>query len=128
MSNDLVNKADPTAMGRRTFNKLTLASAVAGIMFGTSSAQASPIRGGRLRAAVPSGSAGDTLDPHKSQGDSDIFRVCTLYSRLVDFKPGAGAVPALATEWEALEGGKKWVFKLRSGVEFHNGNPWKLQT
>ena len=36
--------------------------------------------------------------------------------RLADIKPG------LATEWAAVEGdGKRWIFKLRQGVKFHDG-------
>ena len=35
---------------------------------------------------------------------------------LADIKPG------LATEWSAVEGdGKRWIFKLRQGVKFHDG-------
>src|SRR3990167_4606084 len=35
--------------------------------------------------------------------------------------------PLLATEWKALEDGKVWEFKLRKGVEFHNGEPFNAE-
>ena len=30
-------------------------------------------------------------------------------------------MPELAESYEASDGGKRWVFNLRQGVEFHNG-------
>ena len=30
-------------------------------------------------------------------------------------------IPELAESWEPTPDAKKWIFKLRKGVEFHNG-------
>ena len=38
--------------------------------------------------------------------------------------PDMKLVPALATEWEVLDEGKRIRFKLREGVTFHNGEPF----
>src|SRR5262249_59108330 len=38
-------------------------------------------------------------------------------------RPDGKLLPSLATEWK-LQGPTAWVFKLRSGVKFHNGDPF----
>ncbi len=40
---------------------------------------------------------------------------------LVDIAPTGEAIPYLATSWEPSNGAKTWTFKLRKGVQFHNG-------
>lgn len=35
--------------------------------------------------------------------------------------------PALATDWEMSEDGLTWIFKLREGVKFHDGEPWNAE-
>jgi peptide/nickel transport system substrate-binding protein len=44
-----------------------------------------------------------------------------LRNPLVEQDYKGNAIPELAESWEASEGAKRWVFKLRKGVEFHNG-------
>ena len=39
--------------------------------------------------------------------------------------PTASSSPGLATEWK-LQGQTTWVFKLRQGVKWHNGDPFTL--
>lgn len=47
---------------------------------------------------------------------------------LVRYKPGSDQlVPALAKSWETKEGGKVWVFHLRSDAKFCDGTPVKAQ-
>ena len=42
------------------------------------------------------------------------------------FNNATGEVePQLATEWSTEDGGKTYIFKLREGVKFHNGEPFK---
>ncbi|HEX3996061.1 MAG TPA: ABC transporter substrate-binding protein [Acetobacteraceae bacterium] len=54
----------------------------------------------------------------------------TLYDGLVNWdltsadKP-SGLIPGLATEWGADPSNRRrWTFKLRQGVKFHDGTPW----
>ena len=37
--------------------------------------------------------------------------------------PTAPLQPVLAESWEPRDGGKVWVYKIRSGVVFHDGKP-----
>jgi len=63
------------------------------------------------------------LDPHLSTSSNDIRISFNLYDNLTSRRPDGKLVPALATEWK-LQGQQAWVFKLRSGVKFHNGDPF----
>ncbi len=54
------------------------------------------------------------------------FRVLSdIYEGFVSSTPEGGNVPALATSWAALDGGKHgFRFKLRPNVTFHTGRPF----
>ncbi len=45
-----------------------------------------------------------------------------LRNNLIEVGPGGVIVPELAESWEASDDQKTWVFKIRQGVDFHNGN------
>ncbi len=47
-----------------------------------------------------------------------------VYETLVRLTPDLELIPGLAISWEAAEGGKTWVFRLREGVKFHDGTPF----
>jgi peptide/nickel transport system substrate-binding protein len=48
-----------------------------------------------------------------------------IYEGLTDFEPGKTTpVPALATSWEASDDGLEWIFHLREGVKFTDGEPF----
>ena len=92
----------------------------------TSNALAAQQRGGHLRVAVDGGSTSDTLDiTWATGGTHSQSMIDTFRNKLVDYIRSAdGRVsldPDLATEWGHSNDGKRWTFKLRQGVEFHNG-------
>lgn len=70
------------------------------------------------------GRGGDSvsLDPAR-ETDGESLNVCdNIFEGLVMFKPGTTEIqPGLAESWEVLDGGKEYIFKLRSGVQFHDG-------
>jgi len=61
-----------------------------------------------------------TLDP-STEFSNSVVVLANLYECLVKYTP-SGLKPWLAVSWEALNGGKEWVFHLRRGVKFHSGN------
>lgn len=81
-----------------------------------------PKKGGRLRAALSGGSTSNTLDPAISD---DIYTSClfwgTLHNYLTEINNDGRLIGELAESFEASDNAKKWVFRLRKGVEFHNG-------
>ena len=44
-----------------------------------------------------------------------------LKNNLIEIDHKGNYIPELAENWEAKTGAKEWIFKLRKGVEFHNG-------
>ena len=63
------------------------------------------------------------FDPHFSTSSNDIRVSFNLFDNLVSRHPDGKLYPGLATEWK-LSGQTTWTFKLRSGVKYHNGDPF----
>ncbi|WP_183091317.1 ABC transporter substrate-binding protein [Streptomyces radicis] len=82
-----------------------------------------PVRGGTLRVGVLSGGSAEVLDPAKASAWPDWPRIRALYDPLFRTVPG-GIEPALAESAEAEDTAASWVFRLRRGVEWHDGRPF----
>ena len=82
---------------------------------------AAPKRGGRLRIAVYDFSTADTLNPTSGSGSGLWGLGYQLKNNLVEEGPGGTLLPELAESWEASADAATWTFKIRKGVEFHNG-------
>src|SRR5499426_4079964 len=63
------------------------------------------------------------FDPHMSTSSNDIRISFNIFDNLTSRRPDGKLAPGLATEWK-LQGQTTWVFKLRSGVKWHNGDPF----
>ncbi|MEZ5846274.1 MAG: ABC transporter substrate-binding protein [Geminicoccaceae bacterium] len=89
---------------------------------------AAPQRGGTFRQALTGGSSGDVLDPAKIL-DSYMINVSfgQLRNCLTEVAPDGSLRGELAEEWEASEDATQWRFRLRKGVEFHNGRSLAIQ-
>ncbi|MGF1498280.1 MAG: ABC transporter substrate-binding protein [Elainellaceae cyanobacterium] len=75
-------------------------------------------------SALVYGSGGQpvNLEPGNITDGNSIIAQQQIYDRLIDFEPGTTElVPALAEEWSASEDGLTWTFRLREGVQFHDG-------
>lgn len=63
-----------------------------------------------------------TLDPAIGYDWQNWSMIKSLYSRLMDYKPGtAELVPSLAESFEVAPDGLTYTFKIRKGVKFSNG-------
>lgn len=83
---------------------------------------AEPKKGGFVRFGMSDASQNDTLDPGTwpasfAQGAFNG----SLCNNLVEIAPDGTLVPDLAESYESSDGAKKWIFKLRKGVTFHDG-------
>jgi peptide/nickel transport system substrate-binding protein len=98
---------------------ITIAASPA--LIANSAKAAKPKKGGRFRMGMTGGTTSDTLDPATLDDAMDIHADWCVRNNLVEVDYKGNAIPELAESWDAEPGATKWVFKLRKGVEFHNG-------
>ncbi|MDG2243611.1 MAG: ABC transporter substrate-binding protein [Rhodospirillaceae bacterium] len=79
-----------------------------------------------LRIAVPSRPLG-LGNPYSSLPIGAINSNHVLYDALTNIGDKGAILPALALSWES-SGDTAWIFKLRPGVEFSNGESFTAQT
>ena len=69
-----------------------------------------------------------TLDPHSQNQGNTHTLAHHIYETLIGRDNDGTLTPRLATEWALKEGDPTvWVFKLREGVKFHNGNDFTAE-
>ena len=82
---------------------------------------ATPVRGGEMILGSRHGSTSDSLDPGLLTNGLQWTLAFARGATLSEIAADGAAVPSLASEWEASPDARIWTFKLRDGVEFHNG-------
>ena len=80
-----------------------------------------PSSGGVLRMGIGSFDSGETLDPQQTETKFMQNLQWQLRNNLIEIEAGGALKPELATSWEPNADLTEWTFKLRQGVEFHNG-------
>jgi peptide/nickel transport system substrate-binding protein len=105
--------------------RLLQTSAAGAVLLGTGlhggPARAEPQKGGRMRVAYGHGSTTDSLDPGTYENDFMIALSHTIYNFLTEIDANGELIGELAESWEPSEDAATWTFKLRQGVQFHNG-------
>ena len=76
-----------------------------------------------LRVALMSESP--TLDPGLASDMPSSTVTEQLFSGLVELSPELSVVPDVARSWQVLDGGRKYVFRLRDDVRWSDGAPVK---
>ena len=111
-------------ISRRGFMEgaLALGATVAGAELMMGKALAGPSKGGTFIQALTGGATTDSLDPAKIL-DTYMINVNSgqLHNNLTEIGPDNQLRPELAESWEASADASSWTFKIRQGVEFHNG-------
>jgi peptide/nickel transport system substrate-binding protein len=80
---------------------------------------AAPVPGGTLRIGSQ---AVNNLDPHFATSIADITVLEQVYQHLTFIDPSNRPVADLASKWQSADG-KVWIFTLRGGAMFSNGQP-----
>ncbi len=104
---------------------LGVSAVAANSLLGTAARAQAPQKGGILRAGMQGGAATDSLDPATWASQVPYFFGRQWGEQLAQISPEGEMKPALATEWGASDDAKVWTFKIRKGVQFHNGQEMK---
>jgi len=80
-----------------------------------------PKKGGRFRQGMAGGATTDSLDPATLTDAMNYNLNWQLRNTLVELDADWNPIPELAESYEPSPDAKVWTFKLRKGVEFHNG-------
>ena len=113
-----------TKLSRRQFGMAGLALAGASLA-GALPATAQQLKGGRLRVAVLSELA--NYDPQQLS-TVNFHVIKNLYDSLIEYTPEGKPEPSLATEWTIAPDKTSVTLKLRSGVTFQSGTPFKADS
>jgi peptide/nickel transport system substrate-binding protein len=107
-------------IGRAT--ALGLVAAVPTLILSEEAQAMSPKSGGHYRQALTGGATTDVLDPAQTL-DTYMQGVSfgQLRNNLTEISASGELIGELAESWEASADAATWRFKLRKGVEFHNG-------
>ena len=85
---------------------------------------AEPKKGGKVRFAWDQHGPADTLDPILFTSSIDYARGRLIYNNLTRLQENLTVKPELAESFSANDDVTEWTFKLRKGVEWHDGSPF----
>ncbi|MEM7172730.1 MAG: ABC transporter substrate-binding protein, partial [Pseudomonadota bacterium] len=112
-------------IGRRDFigraAALGVTTALAGTLYSQALQAAEPKQGGNLRVGLGHGSTTDSMDPATFENGFMATLNFGTNNTLTEIGADGSLQPELAESWEASADAAQWTFKLRKGVEFHNG-------
>ncbi len=112
-------------ISRREFlagmSALGLSAAVSPVLLPEPALASEPKQGGRLRIGSQGHRIGDSIDPTEMDNMMTQSIFGQIRNCLVEINNKSEAIPELAESWESSPDAAKWIFKIRKGVEFHNG-------
>ena len=128
MTNSVITKLrrqlQKGVIDRRTFVASAIAAGAtvpSALSFADNAYAATPKSGGRFRVGVSGGVATDSLDPATFGGEMVYHISFAGFNRLMEISPEGDLIPELAESVEASSDAKTWTFRLREGIEFHDG-------
>jgi peptide/nickel transport system substrate-binding protein len=128
MSQELEYLSQQVALGRHSRRDflgraaaLGVSATVANALLAGAAQAAGPRRGGTLKIGMQGGAATDSMDPALAANQVTFSVGRAWGEELLRLSPTGQLEPRLATEWRSSPDAKAWVFKIRKGVQFHNG-------
>ncbi|MGR3758651.1 ABC transporter substrate-binding protein [Roseobacteraceae bacterium NS-SX3] len=123
----LARQAATGKMTRREFMgkaaALGVTAAAANLMLSDAAYAEGPKKGGTLKMGSIGGESTNSLDPAVAASQVPYHNVYQFGEPLVNVAPDGSVENRLAESIEASADAKTWTFKIREGVEFHNGKP-----
>lgn len=122
--NNLKTKYTVGHVSRRQFMEGALAL---GMTVATASAfvsevsAATPKKGGHMKFGIGSGSTTDSFDPGTTTDTFMLMANFSMRGYLTEIGTDGSLKGDLAESFDASDDAKSWTFKLRKGIEFHNG-------
>jgi len=104
-----------------------VSAAAATTALGRTALAATPKQGGRFRIGAVGGATSDSLDPATMLDFMTANIGWQTRNNLVEIDSKARPIPELAQSFEANDDATRWVFKLRKGVQFHNGKSFTAE-
>lgn len=101
---------------------LAAAAGLGSMPFPDFAVAAEPKKGGSARFGIADASQNESLDPGTWPTTfSEAAFSGSLYNNLTEIAADGSIIGDLAESFEPTDGAKKWIFKLRKGVTFHDG-------
>ncbi|RWK25438.1 ABC transporter substrate-binding protein [Mesorhizobium sp.] len=95
-------------------------TSLSGILPGSAQDPA-PQKGGHFKIGIGAGAPSDSLDPATYENSFTTLIGKSLHGYLTQIDADGKLGNELAESWDVTKDAKTWTFKLRKGVEFHNG-------
>jgi peptide/nickel transport system substrate-binding protein len=112
-------------IGRRAFmaraTAMGVSAGLAGALFSSAARAAEPVKGGVMRVGMSGGESTNSLDPALAASEVPYQVNMTWGEMLVDVTPDGQIDFRVAEELSSNADATEWKFKIRQGVEFHNG-------
>ncbi|MBR9852372.1 MAG: ABC transporter substrate-binding protein [Rhodobacteraceae bacterium] len=110
-----------TTLTRRSLLGTAAGAVAMSVLPGAGLKAQTPKRGGVLRYGCGHGATTDTLDLGLFDNDFTIALDYMLHNHIAELTADGDLVGEVAESWEAFSDAKEWVFRIRQGIEFHNG-------
>ena len=127
----LCSMEEVSGMDRRQFMERALAAGLtvsaASSLWSRKAQAETPKKGGLFRVGADDGNTTDSNDPATYESQFMINMAHTHRNFLTEITEDNVVGPELAESWEATPDAATWTFKLRQGVEFHNGKSFTAQ-
>ncbi len=123
--NHLLKSAAKGRISRREFMgraaALGVTAATASMLLASAARAEGPVKGGTLKAGMAGGESTNSLDPALAASEVPFMVNMTWGEMLVDVSAKGEIDYRIAEEVSSNADATEWKFKIRAGVEFHDG-------